>query len=603
MSRRLLTCLALLAAALLFADGAAPYQPANMPKTPVLLSQTTDFLDNAFFFQGDGDYYTKEELRERIQLAYDHGFRKIYFRGTGGVSYYPSKVRGPYRGGHPQRWVDRLVKTIESYDTLPEFVKVCHELGMQVFYWDPIFDNTLLQRNFPGMPEYEKFGDFTVGDPNLKEQFYWEHRKAYLPPQEFAKPVATIRMRVYTKFENPLTEKDLLIYTAPHGKPFAPYTKPFKVKSVTDANGSTITISGLDITDPVLKFALPSHRASISTTHDAIWAYYADGTDSGLKASLEIPYGKDRDRIHVLAGSTRCDDDTWGTADENQDTTLIARFGDVPHYAHGLPEFGYREPRERLKAIVSELYERYPTLDGVSFSIRSHSQPPTGTYEALGYGRHFFGFGQPVVDEYKRLYGTDPRKEPYDEHKLLKVRGQFLTETLGEIAEIVHAHGGKLQMMAPISTKAFEGTVPPGLWRFAHGATFLWWRNYDIDDFFDITTWAKKGYVDTVIMLGTGYRQVAWSEKWDAEIARFRKHLEGTNTKLAIHHEVCDRGDITKVLNQFLPLLLKADIDEIEFYEENAMYLYDPEAQDYAAMDKILSETPRAVVKEVEYRK
>ena len=60
MSRRLLACLALFAAVLLLADEAAPYQPANMPKTPVLLSQTTDFLDNAFFFEGDGDYYTKD---------------------------------------------------------------------------------------------------------------------------------------------------------------------------------------------------------------------------------------------------------------------------------------------------------------------------------------------------------------------------------------------------------------------------------------------------------------------------------------------------------------------------------------------------------------
>ena len=595
----LLVTLLCLGALFLRADEApAPYTPA-LSKRPLLLSQTTDFLDNAFFFQEEGDFYTPEMVRARLKKAYDHGFRKIYFRGTGGVSYYPSKVRGFYRGGHYNfaRGVNRLVKTITTYDTVAEFVKVCHELGMEIYYWEPIFDNVLTIRNYPGTPEYETTGEWPFCDPAIPEEFYMEHRKAYLPPQEFAQPVTAIRLRVYGKLAG-LPPEALRLYTAPHGKPFKPYDKPYKVAFAEAAPYTLITVSGLQLTDPVVKFALEGARVSTDMRdNDAAVAYHADGARSPLNACLEVAAGgSENARIHVLGGISRGEGtDTWGTKD-GLDTTLIARFGDIQRHAYGLPEFAYREPRERLKAIVGELYERYPTLDGVSFSIRCHSQVPSGSYENLGYGKHFFGFSQPVVDEYKRLYGTDPRTQPYDEHKFLKLRGQYLTETLGEIAGIVHAHGGKLQMMAPVRTSTFEGTLPKGLWRYALGATYPWWQYCGIDDFFDITTWAQRGYVDSVIMLGTGHKQTEWSARWDEEIARFRKHLEGTDVKLALHYEVCDRQEIGEVQEKFLPLLLRADIDELEFYEEHSMYKFDRSLHIYDAFRQILEASPRAVV-------
>ena len=64
---------------------------------------------------------------------------------------------------------------------------------------------------------------------------------------------------------------------------------------------------------------------------------------------------------------------------------------------------------------------------GVTPAVLSFDTPPVKTID-----------GAPVplitstldrADIIKRLYGIDPRTQPYDEKKLLKVRGQFLTET------------------------------------------------------------------------------------------------------------------------------------------------------------------------------
>lgn len=109
----ILPCLAPMAAA---GEEAAV---AAMP--PVTLSQAIDIIDtsNHTIDPSQADFMHQDYLRMRVKQAYDAGIRKLYFRATGGVSYYPgSKLRKFYKGIRPGASTD--VRTLQEYDILAE---------------------------------------------------------------------------------------------------------------------------------------------------------------------------------------------------------------------------------------------------------------------------------------------------------------------------------------------------------------------------------------------------------------------------------------------------------------------------------------------------
>mgnify|MGYP003317809111 CR=1 FL=1 len=559
---------------------------AERPASPVKLSQAVDFLDNAYFTHDPSGYYTKAELRKDVEQAKANGFRKIYFRGTGGTSYHESKVRPMFKGEHRWDWAKKLVKTINEYDVVAEYVKVCHELGMELYYWIPIFDNGgAFARNYPGMADYEKWGPNSSADPNLKTEHMLAHRFADRPREPPKRPIATIRMRIGGKeIPETITDKELLLYVGDYDQPFKRYTKPFKVTLEPGGHGKVMTISGLSIKQPVIKFASDTFTVSTGTTSaDDLRAYYADGEELTMYRTLEAMVWGDRDREHVQWGMGG-QGVAWGKSGK----TLIARFGDFERYARGVPEFAHAECRQRIVNIVTELYERYPDLDGVSFSIRTHSVPATGFKEEMGFGEEFYGFSEPIVRDYRKAHGIDPRTEPYDLKELLRIRGKYITQMLDEVAAVVHRHGGKLQMMAPVDVKTFAGVTKAV--DASHGSMYPWWRRTGIDDLFDISTWAKRGSVDLVLMLGTGYRQTKWNQAWKDEVKRFKSHLAGTKTKLGLHYLINEAED--NEIEALLPqLLTEGDLDELAFYEEYNMYA----GKSYRPVKKALDATPRRI--------
>ena len=556
---------------------------AGEQSAPLMLSQTIDFFDNCWFTR-DNDHYPLEALRARVKLAHDHGFRKIYFRGTGGCSYYNSKVRHAFQGeARPQ--ADNLARTIRKYDTVGEYIKICHELGMELYYWDPIFDNDPFFRLYPGMEGYDRLKDVSMTDTILKPADYMAHRKAYLPRENLARPIATLRIRAYgNDIPADIGDKDILVYTAPHDKPFVRYAKPFKVAQEKAEGGCILVLSGLEIADPVIKFASDTFVASTdSWASDGVRAFYADGEEVKLYRSVENYVFPDKDREYTLwgvSGTSR----TWGKGGRS----LIARFGDFQRYALGVPEYANPACRKRLVDIVTELYELYPDLDGVSFSIRTHSLPATGFKEEMGFGDKFYGFSEPIVRDYKAKYGIDPRKEPYDVKAWLKIRGKYITQMLDEVAAVVHKHGGKLQMMAPVDVNVLKGTTKAVTCSL--GSMYPWWNGTGIDDLFDISTWAKRGSVDLVLMLGTGYRQTKWNQAWKDEVKRFKDRLAGTKTKLGLHYLINEaRADEVET---FLPqLLAQEELDELAFYEEANMYL----EKSYGPVKKALDTAKRNI--------
>ena len=214
-------------ASLLCRLSAEEVKPLDMP--PVLLSQAVDILDTTNHGLGP-EGMSKELLRKRVQMAYDAGIRKLYFRATGGVVYYPgSKIRRFYKGIRPNGGEGGLY-TLNSYDVLAEYLKVCHEMGMELYYWEPVFD-TCGGYHWPLGTEWaEKYGEWPFRDTSIPDEQHWEHRLARKPPQELARPIRKIVLKISTAPK--LTSEQVQIYTGMHNHDFEPYEKPYTLSII-----------------------------------------------------------------------------------------------------------------------------------------------------------------------------------------------------------------------------------------------------------------------------------------------------------------------------------------------------------------------------------
>ncbi len=113
----------------------------------------------------------------------------------------------------------------------------------------------------------------------------------------------------------------------------------------------------------------------------------------------------------------------------------------------GVPCYAYPEVRryriDQIKELVA--YD----VDGIFLSDRSHSPWPGRNAGGGNEGARGYGFNEPVVAEYLRRYGKDPRTvEPdsLDELRFVQLKGDFLTEFLREAKAVTSAAGKKLVM-------------------------------------------------------------------------------------------------------------------------------------------------------------
>jgi hypothetical protein len=56
-------------------------------------------------------------------------------------------------------------------------------------------------------------------------------------------------------------------------------------------------------------------------------------------------------------------------------------------------------------------------------------------------GPEYFGYEQPIIDEFQRLYNEDPRDVPDDDPRLLDVRAGFMTEFVRQARKAADVHG------------------------------------------------------------------------------------------------------------------------------------------------------------------
>lgn len=113
----------------------------------------------------------------------------------------------------------------------------------------------------------------------------------------------------------------------------------------------------------------------------------------------------------------------------------------------GVPCYAYPEVREYRLAQVKELLEY--GVDGIKFSPRSHSPWPGRGAGGGNEGARGYGFNQPVVEEYVRRFGKNPREaEPdsLDELRFVQLKADFFTEFMRETKQLTESAGKKLVM-------------------------------------------------------------------------------------------------------------------------------------------------------------
>ena len=169
-------------------------------------------------------------------------------------------------------------------------------------------------------------------------------------------------------------------------------------------------------------------------------------------------------------------------------TTIIDEGDDPPyiwrtHFATAHPEYqvidraqkayhpgvlcmAYPEVQEYQLGWIKELMDVYPA-DGVFISLRAHVWPAAHADQ--------FGFNEPIVEEFKHRYGINILWDDFDLETWRALRGEYLTQMLRRIKDMLRSMGRKLAVGIP----RCERLGPP------FGNMLLDWR-----------TWVKAGIVD-----------------------------------------------------------------------------------------------------------
>ncbi|OHB54580.1 MAG: hypothetical protein A2Y12_09665 [Planctomycetes bacterium GWF2_42_9] len=113
-------------------------------------------------------------------------------------------------------------------------------------------------------------------------------------------------------------------------------------------------------------------------------------------------------------------------------------------------------------------------FDGIYLCTRTHA-----FYRNTDKGDDY-GYNMPVIQEYKRLYGKDIQKEPFDANLWHQIRAEGFTKFLKNASHIVHKSGKELWLGIKTAENEKYG--------WPYGNAVLPWKS-----------WVKDGYIDAII--------------------------------------------------------------------------------------------------------
>ncbi len=156
---------------------------------------------------------------------------------------------------------------------------------------------------------------------------------------------------------------------------------------------------------------------------------------------------------------------------------------DGKKHVPGVPCYAYPEVRKYRLDQMREIVEY--DVDGIILSARSHSPWPGRRSGGGNEGARGYGFNEPVVKEYIRRFGKDPRKakpDSLDELRFVQLKADFFTQFLREAKTVTSKAGKKLMMN---SSASISDPIRAN------------WMYVDTD------TLAREGIVDELCIMGS----------------------------------------------------------------------------------------------------
>ena len=136
----------------------------------------------------------------------------------------------------------------------------------------------------------------------------------------------------------------------------------------------------------------------------------------------------------------------------------------------GVMEYAYPEVRGYMLSVIRAFSDPLD-FDGVFLSVRSHSPPAEHADQ--------FGFNEPIVKEFQRRNGRNILQTSFDLEKWRELRGEYLTQFLGEVKE----HLRKKRQTLSIGVAQGDYIGPP------FGNMKLQWRR-----------WISEGIIDSLVV-------------------------------------------------------------------------------------------------------
>lgn len=510
---------------------------------PPIVATTIDFMDSVW---GVNRVWTEEDTEELMKRCADAGIRRIYLRFANGVTYYPSKVTKMYTDDGREPGGRLVAETIRSYDVLESHIRVGHKHGLQMYFYETLYDDEITCVHYAkGTKEEQLYGEFPLKSPFTIEhpEYQIEHRRAREIETLAPGPRRIAVIKLYGADANPtrIDQAHLALYTSDDNVAYTAYDRPWSFADSVENGVRVLTLAGLDMKARFIKVHCTYADADYTFWNKPGRFVRVFGPDGEELAGATICY-LENDKTPESQGFVAS---SLGFALDYNSRSLGICFDFFSPYIGGMLEYCYPEARAFRVAMVREVAENY-AIDGVAFCLRTHSQW-RGNVED-------FGFGEPVVAEYKRRYGVDIRQQEFDRDKWAQIRGEGVTQLLREVSAVLEPRGMRLETMLPPSTVDAAGT-----------------RRYRFLDWIDLDwpTWVAEGLVDGLRLNAQGAR--TWTGLWPEEVRCLRKATRTADTEVVVHFNINTCGPAA--FEQVVPALYAdPNVDTIELYQETSLW-------------------------------
>jgi len=503
---------------------------------PPVVSTTIDFMDSVWDIRR---VWTEDDTEALMKRLAEAGVKRVYLRFANGVTYYPSKVTKMYTDDGREPGGRLLAQTIRSYDVLESHIRIGHKYGLQMYFWEPIFDDEITSVQLNGA--YPMKSPFTIEHP----EYQMAHRRLskILETQPRARHIGTIKLVGDSDRPTRIDKAHLELYFSNDNLHYTRYEGPWEFRNTLEGGLRTLILSGLDLTARFVKVhcTFDDDRWTFSNRPEKFVRVFSPGGEE--LTGFSVLYIENDNRPEQTFFSNSAED----FALDYKSRSLGICFDYIRPYLGGVLCYSYPEARAFRLAMIREVVENYD-IDGVAFSIRSHSSFAE---------RDNYGFNEPIVAEYKRRYGVNILTEDYDPEKLAEIRGEGVTQLLRDVSAYLKPRGLPLQMMIPTDP---EG--PDTARRRLYGN----WLD------FDWPAWTREGIVDGLILDTTG-PPLAWDVPWRQQVRRIRQATRRAGTEIVIHYLI-NAPSVTQEPFEHVMSALSRDrnVDAIELYEEASLW-------------------------------